>query len=935
MNLHDAIVAILKREGKPLSTREICNILNKEKTYVKKDESEISEFQVHGRVKNYPNLFNHEDNGLIFLIENKVLDLLKEAWNIQTNLRNYSGQHLGPNSSLVKNIVPFLFIFKRFYDNPELSVYHFNKSFSDTDDIGVAFYQFGKELTNRIENGMSGKFKSNLKEFEVLQNSSIKELTLDKVCTLNLSLSNYPVKDFGKFFNEFICEYSQNYNSGQFTTPKVITALFYELSKNDLTPTASLYNPGAGLCTIPVFFAQSSKYSLNFFGEEINTEQYLLSILNLLANNIITDTYNNSDSLQSKYYNNKFDLILSVPPFGKYYPEYTNTINKDKAEKDITILFVDHILNHLSYNGKAIILINESLLYSKDKSSLGLREKLVKNELLEGIISLPAGILKPVSGIKTSILILTKKSKEHCIFIDCNYKEFYHNGTMDPLDLNYLKIASVYKPDIENFGQVNEPSPEYGNIRATSLPLSKIIENNYDLSMNRYLADSIGDENATTPLSDILSVYESTSLSSRNDLKYVNITDLNNTPQTIYLNEPQLPVIKSYQKGKFLDSSLLLVGSIPPGIKPTYFNYTNKPIVVSRNIYSFKVDTTKVDIGYLIHILSTKAVSDYLEAVSIGATSLRRFSSRDFLSFKIVLPSLDQQKEILKIKNEAIYLSKLTDAQNFAEKSGISAKSEAELLGFVKHEIGNLVPAISNDILTLQSALPKQGLNFASKISPRDSSPTFETIFSRITANIKDINNLMSGIQSIIEFGNTSTKKSMIKFKKYLNGEVNKLSGMLLENNLTTIIGINDDYSNSTDSDFFIDGKQFSYVIRNFIQNTFTHGYLKKEDAKTIIFLLNSDTDFYYLNLINDGEPFSSDFALSDFLSFGGRGEKSKGSGLGGYLMNKVIQNHGGTIDLMQPGTTLFLDSAKSDPVQTKNDFIKVGVHFQIKLPKE
>ena len=58
MTLHDAIEKLLIQTGRPMTTSEIANGLNKNKWYQKKDGSTIDPFQIHGRTKNYPQLFN-------------------------------------------------------------------------------------------------------------------------------------------------------------------------------------------------------------------------------------------------------------------------------------------------------------------------------------------------------------------------------------------------------------------------------------------------------------------------------------------------------------------------------------------------------------------------------------------------------------------------------------------------------------------------------------------------------------------------------------------------------------------------------------------------------------------------------------------------------------------------------------------------------------
>ena len=57
MTLHEEIAQILKEAEKPLFTSEISKIINEQKNYKKKNGSGISQFQVHGRTRNYPNLF--------------------------------------------------------------------------------------------------------------------------------------------------------------------------------------------------------------------------------------------------------------------------------------------------------------------------------------------------------------------------------------------------------------------------------------------------------------------------------------------------------------------------------------------------------------------------------------------------------------------------------------------------------------------------------------------------------------------------------------------------------------------------------------------------------------------------------------------------------------------------------------------------------------
>lgn len=60
--LHEAIAQVLRSSGHSLTTAEIAEKLNAVDGYSKADGSTITDFQVHGRTKNYPRLFTRDGN---------------------------------------------------------------------------------------------------------------------------------------------------------------------------------------------------------------------------------------------------------------------------------------------------------------------------------------------------------------------------------------------------------------------------------------------------------------------------------------------------------------------------------------------------------------------------------------------------------------------------------------------------------------------------------------------------------------------------------------------------------------------------------------------------------------------------------------------------------------------------------------------------------
>lgn len=70
MTLHEAIEKLLRQMGRPMTTQQIADELNKNGWYQKKDSSEITAFQIHGRTKNYSNIFDR-NGSMVYLIEQK------------------------------------------------------------------------------------------------------------------------------------------------------------------------------------------------------------------------------------------------------------------------------------------------------------------------------------------------------------------------------------------------------------------------------------------------------------------------------------------------------------------------------------------------------------------------------------------------------------------------------------------------------------------------------------------------------------------------------------------------------------------------------------------------------------------------------------------------------------------------------------------------
>ena len=68
MTLHEEIRSILMEVGKEMTTSEIAAEVNRRGNYNKRDGSPVTDYQIHGRTKNYEKMFTR-DGSSVGLIE--------------------------------------------------------------------------------------------------------------------------------------------------------------------------------------------------------------------------------------------------------------------------------------------------------------------------------------------------------------------------------------------------------------------------------------------------------------------------------------------------------------------------------------------------------------------------------------------------------------------------------------------------------------------------------------------------------------------------------------------------------------------------------------------------------------------------------------------------------------------------------------------------
>ena len=245
---------------------------------------------------------------------------------------------------------------------------------------------------------------------------------------------------------------------------------------------------------------EKGKLAQNFKGYDISPDMVRLSLVNLYLHGFTDPHIYEYDTLTSEERWNEYaDVILANPPFmspkGGIKPHKRFSIDAKRSE----VLFVDYMAEHLTPTGRAGIIVPEGIIFQSQTAYKALRKMLVENSLV-AVISLPAGCFNPYSGVKTSILILDKslaKQSDSVAFFKVENDGYGLGAQRREIDKNDLPQV---KAELDEFlqalrnGQPLEPSPSGGGqgggtqlTRGLIVPKEKIAANgDYNLSGERY-----------------------------------------------------------------------------------------------------------------------------------------------------------------------------------------------------------------------------------------------------------------------------------------------------------------------------------------------------------------------------------------------------------------------------------------------------------------
>lgn len=408
---------------------------------------------------------------------------------------------------------------------------------------------------------------------------------------------------------------------------------------------------------------EKKKLMNNIVGYDISPDMVKLSLVNMYLHGFQKPKVHEYDTLTSEqHWDEMFDVIMANPPFmtpkGGIKPHKKFSVQAKRSE----VLFVDYILEHLNLKGRAGIIVPEGIIFQSANAYKTLRKMLVEDGLF-AVVSLPPGVFNPYSGVKTSILLfdnqVAKKTKE-ILFVKVENDGFNLGAQRQPIDKNNLPealdILSVWKK---------------GKKRKSSLALwvkkEKIAESgDYNLTGERYRETEFR-KNQKYPLVELSNVV---SLSRGQSLSKKDISDKGKNKCIHYgqLYTVYGQVIKKVKCYTDLDGKTLSVSGdvLVPGTTTadamgiaTASALLESGVIIGGDINILRIDKKKINPVYLAYLLS-KPLKRELAAYARG-TNIIHLLGKDIIKIKIPLPPLEVQKEIvaeIEVKQQAINAAK-------------------------------------------------------------------------------------------------------------------------------------------------------------------------------------------------------------------------------------------------------------------------------------
>lgn len=493
-------------------------------------------------------------------------------------------------------------------------------------------------------------------------------ILIELLSKYNWGTERYDEEDFGLCYYEFLKLFfiEKHKKVHQYSSSNTISKLIGELLNKDINENDVIYDPAVGIGGFFIEIKRSSDSelfkTLQFIGDEINNQIGSLCRMNLFVNGIYNCKIRNCDSLiSSSVAKSSVNISICEPPYFINKQSYKHPSITDFAKiksSEGSTLFLQLINSRLKSNGIAFLVLPNSFLNSS--KTLKIRKALIESDLLEYIIDIPIG-----SGLtSTSKVSLVKFNQKKPILL-YDKIAFYNtiNVYPDPKGsdheqsfLSFKNLAEAIKSTQKDEFNSTLKFKINGLYMQRSL-IEKLVIEKYNCDLNSYiyisripeLLENIVEKGENLKsIKELIQEIHFRPVSGR-DLEigkypFIRISNLSNDFLNYNLDTKNLTLFSEIKDGfgKLIDVPCVLLARQGEKLKPTWFEDSPTPIIISQSILPIVVDTNKILPEYLIYQLNSEVFQTQLR-FTLKGTTIPYYRSTDLLNIKIPLPSISEQ----------------------------------------------------------------------------------------------------------------------------------------------------------------------------------------------------------------------------------------------------------------------------------------------------
>jgi len=325
----------------------------------------------------------------------------------------------------------------------------------------------------------------------------------------------------GDLYEYMLAKIATAGQNGQFRTPRHIIQLMVEMVAP--TPTDLICDPACGTAGFLIAAGEYLRHhnpemlrdekprdhfhQKMFHGFDFDNTMLRIGSMNMLLHGVENPDIRYRDSLSQDHAGEEeaYSLVLANPPFaGSLDYEHTAKDLQDIIKtKRTELLFLALFIRLLKPGGRAAAIVPDGVLFGSSYAHKTLRQILVEEQKLDGVVSLPGGVFRPYAGVSTAILLFTKTNSggtDHVWFYDVDADGWSLDDKRSPL-LSVEKLgpvpATLLTSDERAKNNLPEALARWTHRDGSELDRARteqsfcvlkadIVAQGYDLSLNRY-----------------------------------------------------------------------------------------------------------------------------------------------------------------------------------------------------------------------------------------------------------------------------------------------------------------------------------------------------------------------------------------------------------------------------------------------------------------